>query len=627
MRVILPLLKIFLFSFIVVLLINRFFSPLENCTALGNTLYVDDSGGADYTDIQDAIDAASEGDTIYVYAGTYNSIEINGGELNQITLVGENKDNTIINGGGSGHVVRAYETQVSGNTIEIHISGFTITNAGGNGFDCISLSYAENCTIISNKIINGDVGEGIQIDHGSEIIIQDNSISNCQGSGISLTISNNNIIENNLIQNNQKGIQLSSTSNNNVISNNTISSNSQYGTYLIQSINNIFYRNDFTNNDQNAQDSLANNWYYGTIGNYWDDYNGYDNNSDDIGDIPYDIPGGTNQDNYPLGYFKVPEDPGGGNQKPVAHLPTISPNPANSGESILFSGSGSDDDGFIEGYDWRSNLDGQLSTQNTFSSSSLSIGTHIIYFKVKDNDGDWSSEKTVSLIVNPSENQIPLAFIDSIIPNPSEVGKKVYFIGHGTDDGVITGWKWFSNIDGEMSNKKTFETINLSIGTHTIFFQVMDNNNEWSERDTEIITIYNGTFVPTPYKPVANAGGPYSSSVNEEILFDGSSSYDDGIIVDFNWDFGDGNTGKGESKLYSYSIPGNYSIILTVTDEDGNISTDTTYVNIIHSVNNEGEIEGSSGIEINVPFPIMIAIEIFCIITIIVFFFLWLKRK
>jgi len=612
-------------AFIIILLASVCIYTIKNCEATGNTIYVDDSGGADYTNIQDAIDNASDGDTIYVYSGTYESIIIKGENIGEITIIGENKDTTIIDGLDSGHVIRAYETQLSGNKIQIHISDFTIKNAGGSGFDCISLSYSENSTIIGNKILNGDVGEGIQLDHCSEVTIQDNIITNCQGSGISLSISDNNIIDNNLIQNNQKGIHLSSTSNNNIISYNTIRSNSQYGIYIIQSINNRFYENDFTDNDQNAQDSLSNHWSYNSKGNYWDDYNGYDNDSDKIGDIPYKIPGGNNVDEYPLGYFKEPESPEDGNQLPTAYLPSISPNPANYKEIILFSGSGFDSDGYITGYNWRSSIDGEISTQSTFSMAGLSSGTHTIYFIVKDNEGAWSSEKTKILIINSSLNQAPMAYIDSITPNPASERESIFFIGHGTDEGVITGWKWTSSIDGVISLNESFELSNLSTGIHIIYFQVIDNDNEWSPQDTYILTINNDSSIIPPNYPVANSGGPYSSIVNEEVNFDGSGSYDDRFIIEYFWDFGDGNNGNGMFQSHSYNAPGNYSVILTVTDEEGNSSTDMTYVSIFQSAN-QGSNSGILSI-LDISFPVVIAIVFVCAIAVIALFFFWIKKK
>ena len=39
---------------------------------VNKTIYVDDDGGTDYSTIQDAINAAENGDTIYVYSGKYN---------------------------------------------------------------------------------------------------------------------------------------------------------------------------------------------------------------------------------------------------------------------------------------------------------------------------------------------------------------------------------------------------------------------------------------------------------------------------------------------------------------------------------------------------------------------------
>ncbi|MCK5112952.1 MAG: hypothetical protein KAQ84_05355, partial [Thermoplasmatales archaeon] len=61
----------------------------------GNTLYVGGSGSGNYTQIQDAIDNASDGDTIYVFSGVYD-----GGLIvdKSIILKGENQENTFIEG-------------------------------------------------------------------------------------------------------------------------------------------------------------------------------------------------------------------------------------------------------------------------------------------------------------------------------------------------------------------------------------------------------------------------------------------------------------------------------------------------------------------------------------------------
>jgi len=58
-------------------------------------IYVDDDGTADYTKIQDAIDNASDFDTIFVFSGTYyETLIIN----KSINLLGEDRENTIIDG-------------------------------------------------------------------------------------------------------------------------------------------------------------------------------------------------------------------------------------------------------------------------------------------------------------------------------------------------------------------------------------------------------------------------------------------------------------------------------------------------------------------------------------------------
>ncbi|EMR74054.1 Ser-Thr-rich glycosyl-phosphatidyl-inositol-anchored membrane family, partial [Thermoplasmatales archaeon SCGC AB-539-N05] len=79
------------------------------------------------------------------------------------------------------------------------------------------------------------------------------------------------------------------------------------------------------------------------------------------------------------------------------------------GKTVSFAGHGSDSDGSVVAYSWRSSIDGQLSTSASFSMSSLSIGTHTIYFKVQDDASGWSLEDSLSLVVNSPGNIPPNA--------------------------------------------------------------------------------------------------------------------------------------------------------------------------------------------------------------------------
>jgi chitodextrinase len=70
--------------------------------------------------------------------------------------------------------------------------------------------------------------------------------------------------------------------------------------------------------------------------------------------------------------------------------------------------------------------------------------------------------------------------------------------------------------------------------------------------------------------PVANAGGPYSGKPGIAVQFNGSNSFDpDGTIANYSWAFGDGTIGSGATPMHVYGAVGNYTAILTVTDNKG----------------------------------------------------------
>ena len=97
-------------------------SGVKNTNRGSKILYVGGTGAGNYTKIQDAVDNASNGDTVFVFKGIYKE-HIN--VTKTLNLIGENRNNTIINGSNKGTIVN-----ISANWV--NISNFNIRNSGDN---------------------------------------------------------------------------------------------------------------------------------------------------------------------------------------------------------------------------------------------------------------------------------------------------------------------------------------------------------------------------------------------------------------------------------------------------------------------------------------------------------------
>ena len=190
------------------------------------TRYVGGGGSGNYSKIQDAIDAASDGDTIRVFAGNYNgSVVID----KMISLIGNGSTKTTINGSGSGDVVRITKDWVN-------ISGFNITNSGNEAdpeFDSgIELGNVQNVTVCDNSCIYNNYGILLKTSQSNTIF--NNTCNFNSNVGINLINSNSNIIENNTCNLNiYAGLYLDK-SDSNTIENNTLISNGLVSTYMNQ---------------------------------------------------------------------------------------------------------------------------------------------------------------------------------------------------------------------------------------------------------------------------------------------------------------------------------------------------------------------------------------------------------
>jgi len=231
--------------------------PVKAIKVDGNTLYVGGDGPGNYTTIQDAINNASNGDTIFVYNGTYYlNIHLN----KSIKLIGENKNNTIIDGKNKTCIYLHHD--------DITISRFTFINYKANNveiigepcsncliYDCIFYSgiffWGGDYIIISNNIFYSKYGYGMDISDNFYGEISFNTIIGTNESiGIWLEGYNyknyNNVVKNNNIKYSKVGILIENSEYDNVFNN--LISNSDQGIRLCFNSNSTIESNQLLEN-------------------------------------------------------------------------------------------------------------------------------------------------------------------------------------------------------------------------------------------------------------------------------------------------------------------------------------------------------------------------------------------
>jgi len=233
--------------------------------------------------------------------------------------------------------------------------------------------------------------------------------------------------------------------------------------------------------------------------------------------------------------------------------------PCSPEQTVTLSGKQSyDADGEIVDYFWDLG-DNSQKTGREIDHSYPTPGKYTIKLTVADNAGAINSESSHQFVITVNDPPLPEIEIDRM---RVAVGEDIGFSGKKSvdRDGKIIEYSWDFGDRGS-ANGAAVKHAYDSPGRYWVTLTVQDNSTTDSEfRDTKKEVIIN-------YPPVAEAGTDQWVTASQ-LFFDGSVSSDqDGSIIAYNWDFGDGGKGGGAKPSHVYANPGIYTVKLTVTDD------------------------------------------------------------
>ncbi len=596
-----PIALVFLFLF------------FSSSMASAKEITVDDNSDSDFISIQAAINAAQPGDKIIVKPGIYvEDITIN----KNLTIVSEsgNSSDTIVKSAkGSDDVFSVWSNGVSikGFSINgakyagIHLFGVTgcnITNnnLSNNGCGIDFYMFSSGNTLDNNQI--SDSVTGISLGDSWFNYLSNNSVSNCS-SAISLFDSRNNTLQNNLISNNSEGISLIGESNRNTLINNIVNSNTKTGLHLYGTSNNLIYNNYFNNTaniefdksesvldvniwnkDKTAGTNIVGGPYFG--GNFWakPDGTGFsqisaDSDGDGIGDIDYNISG--NEFDY------LPLVSTSNSQNLV--LPASNGNITDSkyNKIVVKAESGSPIADFStsvsEGYapllvkftdhsenatQWNWDFeDGNTSTEQNPEHTYYEVGDFTVDLTVSNANGTASKTQKITVYEGPIEEKIlPVADFNAV-PMSDDAPLSVKFNDLSEN---AKGWNWNFG-DGNTSTDQNPEHTYSEAGDFTVDLTVSNENG--TDSKTQKITVYGGP-IEEKILPVADFNAvPMSDDAPLSVKFNDLSENAKG----WNWNFGDGNTSTDQNPEHTYYEAGDFTVDLTVSNENGTDSKTLGY--------------------------------------------------
>ena len=451
--------------------------------------------------------------------------------------------------------------------VEIKSTRYTniFNNSMNESYYGIFMRDCENSEVIQNNISLNSL-RAIRDLNGNNNKFYNNTLFRNNAEGFYLRGDSSEVIGNKFI-NNSVGLKIASS--NSIIERNFFNDSMSHGIICESSAkNNLIYQNHFYNCAVSAYDYGNNDWYSGTFGNIWSDYNEIDLDQNGIGDTPYRK--NRVNDQYPLGVFLRPPN------KPFNPIPEDLED--GTGLKITLTVNVTHPEGDVmDVYFYRidnNNITTLLgSDKHIATGESASINFNLNF----DTIFVWYANATDGKLTNQSEywifstrprpegNAPPTA--DANGPYYAKVGEEVTFNGSGSSDsdGSVDYYRWNFGDTTSDSLSTNPKHIYESPGKFNATLTVIDDDGASSIDYTSVYVTYEG-----PQKPVATFSSGLNIVAAKSTTFDASASTDsDGTIIKYDWNFGDGSIGTGQSVSHTYTSSGSYVVTLTLTDNSG----------------------------------------------------------
>jgi PKD repeat protein len=178
------------------------------------------------------------------------------------------------------------------------------------------------------------------------------------------------------------------------------------------------------------------------------------------------------------------------------------------------------------------------------------------------------------IILPPNGTPIP-AFIYSP-SSPLAKADVTFDASLSTDrDGSIVSYAWNFG-DGSQGSGPVVKHEYAQAGSYTVTLTVTDDRSQSASTSKTV------TVVLTPAPKAEFVVSPSSPAVNEKVFFNAAASAAaiGRTIVRYDWDYGQGRQDSGQLVWHVYSQAGEYTVVLTVTDDAGNTGTTTKTVSV-----------------------------------------------